>query len=248
MWTQLEKKNRGRCGSPVGGLQAIEPVVTVAIQTSLRCPVGHSSRKETQEESLEPIEDDQVHGDSSTKHPADHPGPLTCAEKRLSGRDCEENKKHTCCSSFVGKIPNLLLPAYLRCMSANLWCNIPSGVADADHHHPLPSQGRPIFVIPAVNARASKCIMSWRRKHDVYVLWRPVGQSEQHYCSVTEPGKSDRGSDGRTYWPEHTSTASKTCLSSRPSLSMVTTSHWPEAEKSGLCTTLFTLVWNIFSV
>lgn len=133
-------------------------------------------------------------------------------------------------------------------MSANLWRNVASGVADADHRHPLPGEGASVFVIPAVNARASECIVSWRGKHDVYVMWKPAGQNliEQRHSSMSQPGKSDRGSDGRTYWPEHTSTASKMCLSSIPSLSTVTTSHWPEAEKSGLCVTLFTLVWNVF--
>lgn len=113
----VRKKNRGRCGSPVGGLQAIEPVVTVAIQTSLRCPVGHSSREETQEESLEPIEDDQVHGDSSTEHPANHPGPLTCAEKRLSGRDCEENKNIHAVSRLSRKYKiSSFLPTFAACL------------------------------------------------------------------------------------------------------------------------------------
>lgn len=151
---------------------------------------------------------------------------------------------------FVLKIQHLLLPAYLCCMSANLWWNIASGVADADHHHPLPSEGASVFVIPAVNARASKCIMSCRGKHDVDVTWKTADQNwnRQCYRSKSQPGKSDRGSDGNTYWPEHTSTASNMCLSSIPFLSTVTMSHWPEAEKSGLCVTPFTLVWNIFSV
>lgn len=109
------RKNTGRCGSPVGWLQTIKPVVTVTIQSSLCCPVGHRPREKTQEESLEPIEDDQVHWDSSTEHSADHPGPFTCAEKRLSGRDSKE-KKYT----IKIKLQNLLLPAYLRCVSANL--------------------------------------------------------------------------------------------------------------------------------
>lgn len=68
------------------------------------------------------------------------------------------------------------------------------------------------------------------------------------WATLSQPGKSDRGSDGKTYWPEQTSTASKMCLSSIPSLSTVTTSHWPEAEKSRLCVTALTLVWNIISV
>lgn len=172
-WTQQSVKKHGiRCGSPVGWLQAIEPVVTVTIQTSLRCPVGHRSRDKTQQESLEPTEDNQVHWNSSTEHSADHPGPFTCAEKRLSGRDCKEKKLHT----LKIKLPNLLLPAYLRCMSANLWCNIPSGVANADHYHPLPSEGGSVFVIPAVNARPSKSIMSWSRKCDV--MWNLLAKIE----------------------------------------------------------------------
>lgn len=76
----------------MGWLQAIEPVVTVIIQTSLRCPAGHRSRNETQEESLEPIVDDQVYRDSSSEHPADNPGPSTCAEKCLLERHWQEWK------------------------------------------------------------------------------------------------------------------------------------------------------------
>lgn len=86
----IRKKHTRRCGSPVGRLQAVEPVVTVAIQASLRCPVGHRSREETQEEPLEPVEDDQVHGDSTSEHPADHPGPLTSAEEGLRASDRQE--------------------------------------------------------------------------------------------------------------------------------------------------------------
>lgn len=95
--------------------------------------------------------------------------PCVCWETSVR-QGLWRKQKHTCCSPFVVKIQNLHLPVYLRCMSANLWCDIPSGVANADHHHPLPPEGRPVFVVPAVNARARKCVMSWRRKHVVYVL------------------------------------------------------------------------------
>lgn len=94
MCMTLEKKNVKRCGSPVGWLQAVEPVVTVIIQSFFRHPVDHRSRKDAQEESIEPIEHDQVHRDSSFGQSANHPGPFTCAEKRLSDRDWKEQKKN----------------------------------------------------------------------------------------------------------------------------------------------------------
>lgn len=114
--------------------------------------------------------------------------PCVCWETSVR-RALWRKQKHMCCSPFVVKIQILLLPAYLHCMSANLWCNIPSGVADADHHHPLPPEGRAVFVIPAVNARARKCVMSWRRKHDVYVLvfMKPAGQFEISSISALCP-------------------------------------------------------------
>lgn len=47
-------------------------------------------------------------------------------------------------------------------MSTNLWCNIPSRVANANHYHPLFFEGICIFVFHAVKAPARKCFMSWR--------------------------------------------------------------------------------------
>lgn len=130
-------------------------------------------------------------------------------------------------------------PGYLCCMSTNLRCNIPSRVANANHYHPLFFEGICIFVFHAVKAPARKYFMSWRdgrkwhksrQDKQITILWGSI------------PGKSDRGIVGLTYGPEQTSTASKMCLSSSPSLFIVTTSHWPDTEKSGLCVTLFTLV------
>lgn len=99
----------------MGWLQTVEPVVTVTIQTSLRCPVGYRSRKETQEESLEPIEDDQVYGDSSAEHPADYPGPFACAEKCLPGRHCKEKKKEFRLVIKLKKSPLACLPSLRVC-------------------------------------------------------------------------------------------------------------------------------------
>lgn len=77
------------------GLQAIQPVIISFIQSSFCCPVGQSSRKKTCDQLGEPADYYQVHRKSLAEHPADHPGPLTCAKKCLSDRDREENKtKH----------------------------------------------------------------------------------------------------------------------------------------------------------
>lgn len=67
---------------------------------------------------------------------------------------------------FPVYLPNnndaFLLPSYLLCTSAHLYCNISSRTASANHHHPLSSVGMCIFIFPAVKTPARKCCMSWR--------------------------------------------------------------------------------------
>lgn len=62
-------------------------------------------------------------------------------------------------------------------------------------------------------------------------------------CPPSSPGNDVSGMLGRMWWPLQTITASNTALCSLLLL-WVTTSHWPEDEKSGRLFTLITVVLN----
>lgn len=76
----------------------------------------------------------------------------------------------------------------------------------------------------------------------------PQRSGHRHSSSVSflvgySPGKLSKGKWALVWWPVQTMTPSKTFTSFFPSDS-VTTSHWPEVEKSGCFFTLHTVVWK----
>lgn len=83
---EIKRRHPSQNVSPVSGLQAIQSVVISLVQGSLCCPVDKSLGKKLCEDVVEPGDRCHVQGKTITGHPADHPGPLACAEKRLSER------------------------------------------------------------------------------------------------------------------------------------------------------------------
>lgn len=56
--------------------------------------------------------------------------------------------------------------SHLLRRSANLYCDVSSRIADANHHHPLSSESIRIFIFPTVKTLAGKRFMSWRDTGD----------------------------------------------------------------------------------
>lgn len=68
------------------GLQTIQSVVIFVVQCSLCCPVDQSIGQKQCEHVVESGDSGHVQRKTITGHPANHPGPLACAEKCLSER------------------------------------------------------------------------------------------------------------------------------------------------------------------
>lgn len=77
-------RNPGQMMSPVSGPQAVQSVVVFLVQRSLCHPVDQIAGKKLHEDVVEPGDRGHVQWETIVGHPADHPGPLTSAEKRLS--------------------------------------------------------------------------------------------------------------------------------------------------------------------
>lgn len=90
LWPGIIKAEQNRQSSrsndvqPVSGPQAVQSVVVFLVQRSLCHPVDQTAGKKLHEDAVQPGDRGHVQGETIVGHPADHPGPLTSAEKRLS--------------------------------------------------------------------------------------------------------------------------------------------------------------------
>lgn len=65
-----------------------------------------------------------------------------------------------------------VVPSHLLCRSANLYCNVSSRIADANHQHPLSSVNVCISIFPAVKTPAREGCVSWTERSGATGQWK----------------------------------------------------------------------------
>lgn len=83
---ERSQQHPGENVSPVTGLEAVQSVVIFVVQCSFCCPVDQGLGKKQCEDVVDPCDSCHVQRKTTGRHPANHPGPLSCAEKCLSER------------------------------------------------------------------------------------------------------------------------------------------------------------------
>lgn len=81
------------------------------------------------------------------------------------------------------------LPSHLLCRSANLYCNVSSRIADANHQHPLSSVGVCISILPAVKTPAREGCMFCTDRSGATGQWKHIltRMNEQELRHYTPP-------------------------------------------------------------